>query len=133
MKKSLNILQLQIISWNSGILRACNSIPFSIANKINSNGLAAEAALKAHNEFLTERTAALAAITDEDERAAALLACEADAAGALYDVELSVFPVSAFESLDISGEKDYPRQDGSIIKLSYREAFFHLVEFIVAE
>ena len=54
-------------------------------------------------------------------------------AGAVHDVELNIFPVSAFESLDISGEKDYPRQDGSVIKLSYREAFFHLVEFMIAE
>ena len=133
MKKSLNILQLQIISWNSGILRTCNSIPFLMANKINSNGLAAEAALKAHNEFLKERKAAMEEITDEDERAAALLACEADAAAAVYDVELNVFPVSAFDDLDISGEKDYPRADGSVVKLSYREAFFYLVEFIIAD
>jgi len=132
MKKSLNILQLQIISWNSGILRACNGIPFSIANKINSNGLAAEAALKEHNEFLKERMATMKAIADEDERDAALRACEAEAIEAVYDVELNVFPASAFDDLEISGEKDYPRQDGTIVKLSYREAFFHLTEFIIA-
>jgi hypothetical protein len=134
MKKSLNILQLQIISWNSGILRACNGVPFPLANKINSNGIAAQAALKAHEEnisILKDRWAAANAIADESERAAALSSCESDYANAVYDVELNMFQPSDFENLDISGEKDYPREDGSVVKLSYREAFFHLEEFII--
>jgi hypothetical protein len=135
MKKSLNVLQLQIISWNSGILRACNAVPFPLANKINSNGIAAQAALRMHEEntsILKERKAAAYAIPDDSERAVALAACELDYANAVYDVELHMFQPSDFEGLDISGEKDYPREDGSVIKLSYREAFFHMAEFILA-
>jgi hypothetical protein len=138
MKKSLTALQLQIISWNSGILRACNGVPFPIANKINGNGIAAQALLKTHNdniELLKERRDTASAIVDEPAREAALAICttdENDLANAVYDIELNVFSPADFENLDISGEKDYQVQDGSVIKLSYREAFFFMEEFIIA-
>jgi len=127
MQKSFSIIQLQAISTNGFILRACPGVkPFSLANNINDCKLKADAALKdlqSKLDLINERR------TDENKAE-----CDADALTLFntpLEIEIPEIKAESFKDLDISGEREVAQQDSSVKKFSYAEAYFGLFGLVI--
>jgi hypothetical protein len=122
--KSFNIGQLQIISHSCSILKSCDGIqPFSLANKINKCGLAAEASIEAFKNDL-------GLIREREKEATNQDTIKKDIEEILnkpYPINSSEFKEDEFASLEISGDKEIAQADGNTKKFSYRDAYFSLV------
>jgi hypothetical protein len=131
MKKKLTITDLKTIELNATILRACNTIPFMLANKIN--GLAI-AVLPGINKFkdkidlINERQEQLSTLQGDDlEKAKKKL--KEDVAiinKEKYEVEITPIPLKDFEGIEINGEKETMQAGGEKVLFNYRDAYFDL-------
>jgi len=122
--QSFNITELQTISYSCAILKTCDGIqPFALANTINTCGRAADEAInifKDELELIREREREA---KDQDR----IRRDFDDLVNKKFDISLPELKESAFETLEITGDKEVPQQDGSIKKLSYRDAYFSLL------
>ena len=126
MKKSFDTQELQLIVHCSSILRACPVVPFQLANKINGCKIAADGALKTIQgqlDLIAER------LTKKNEKQ-----CNEDKLAVLnnpVEIELTQLNEADFVTLDISGDKEVTQADGTVKKLSYRDAYFNLLGLII--
>jgi len=101
-------------------------LPFALANSLNSCKGKADQALREFKEkfeLIQERR------TEETKDQA--LADAGELATTPVEMEFPKIKESAFSSLEISGEKEVPQQDGSLKKFNYRDAYFNLVGLVV--
>jgi hypothetical protein len=126
-KKSFNIIELQTISHCAAILRACQGVqPFQLANKINGAKIAADSAIAEYQsafELIKERAA-----TNQEQAEKDLT----ELVKTKYEIGFDEIKESEFETLDISGDKEVPQQNGTITKFSYRDAYFNLLGLVIA-
>ena len=121
-KLSFNIIQLQTINHCALILRACSGIqPFQLANNINDCKIASDLAIKEYQaqfELIEERK------TDAEEQS------ENDFKelfNKTFEIEIPDLKETDFLSLDITGDKEVPQQNGEVKRFSYRDAYFNLL------
>lgn len=125
-KKQLNIHDLQIISHDAAVLRACNGIqPFQLANDINGCKIAVDIAIKSFQDevdLIKERATDAPEQADKDFQE--LIAKK-------FEIEIPELTKRQFEILDINGDKEVTLQNGQVTKFSYREAYFNLSGLII--
>jgi hypothetical protein len=128
MKKLFNNQQLQLVSHCAGVLRACTDIPFSLANKINSCKITADAALKLIEDKLQ--------LIEERKTADNFIQSQKDMEHVLKEkseVEITDLKESDFSLLDISGDKEVVQFDGAVKRFSYRDAYFNLLGIVISQ
>lgn len=124
MTKGYTILKLNDLEFLTRILRACPQITFETANlinKTNANIVSAIAKYQEKGNLLSERYKEIQK-TEGDTK---------DAIEALKTLNSEEFKVEVYQLKselfkDISGEKEYPTQEGAKT-FSYREAYFGLL------
>lgn len=133
MKTKMTIGTLKNIELNCNILRACNSIPFALANKVNALGIAAKSAMKEFNESvvaLKDRSEQLNELADCEEKTAGIDTLKKDVEDlnkTEYAVDLPALKQSYFEALEIDGDKTlYSNNEKQVF--SFRDSYFSLIE-----
>jgi hypothetical protein len=131
MKKKLNISELKTIEVNATVLRACNVIPFMLANKINGLAVAVMPGINNYKDqfaVLNDRKEQIEKLSGADQETA-LKKNKEDffaLANEKYEVEIIPIPLLEFTGLEITGEKDAIQAAGNKVTFSYRDAYFDL-------
>ena len=132
-KHELNIAEIKKIMAAASILRTCPAVPFAQALKLHKLTLAialAEQAYEDERKLLQERFDTASVDKSEDELKELINAFNPQSVALFnkqYPIAITPLPIADFEDLEISGVKEVPQQNGSVIKFSYRDAFFDLV------
>jgi hypothetical protein len=132
MKTKYTIIELKNIEKDATILRACNLVPFDVANKINGLSTACKVFVKEFDEkieLLKERKTEATNMPDETAKKEAIKLINEDGLNLYkekFDVDFKIVPLKDFEGIQISGEKETIQPNGTMIKFGYRDAFYDL-------